>query len=145
MLAGTDGVANNQLCDSIVREVGIIGTPIVDWSAKTPCAVALDVESGALTYRMHVTGTATGTTRTSARARRSRYQGTTRPCWPPRPARCALLDAGHLGRYTPLLDACKHKQRTDVDRIRQEPIVDPVKGGMWGTWGYWRSGTGEFV
>jgi hypothetical protein len=56
-----------------------------------------------------------------------------------------VLDAGHLGGYTPLDDACNHKDRTDVDRIRQELTVDSVKGGMWGTWGYWRSPTGEFV
>jgi hypothetical protein len=56
-----------------------------------------------------------------------------------------LLDAGHLGGYTPLPDACNHKERADVDRVRQELTVDSVKGGMWGTWGYWRSGTGEFV
>jgi hypothetical protein len=56
-----------------------------------------------------------------------------------------LLDARKLGGYAPLDDACLHKERTDVDRIRQELAVDSVKGGMWGTWGYWKSADAEYV
>jgi hypothetical protein len=63
MLAGADRVANNQLCDSIVPEVGITGTPVIDWSTRTLYAVAVDVESGRLTYRVHAVDIATGTPR----------------------------------------------------------------------------------
>jgi hypothetical protein len=60
MLAGSDKIANNQLCDSIMPEVGITGTPVVDWSTGTLYAVALDVESGRLTYRIHAVEVTTG-------------------------------------------------------------------------------------
>jgi hypothetical protein len=295
MLAGTDKVANNQLCDSIVPEVGITGTPVIDWSSRTLYAVALDVESGRLTYRLHAVDIATGAPRrpsvvisatvdgrgldaahgtvtfTPSRAQqrmaltlvdgvvyagfasfcgwgvyhgwilgyrvadlsravvynsspdaygagfwesqsgitvdghghlvvvsgngpftvdsggrdygdsvltlspqggtlrvvdsftpfdqdcRNRHDqdlGSGSPLAVPghdeyllssKTGSVYLLDAGHLGGYTPLPDACNHKERTDVDRVRQELTVDSVRGGMWGTWGYWRSGTGEFV
>jgi hypothetical protein len=56
-----------------------------------------------------------------------------------------VLDQNHLGGYTPLADACKAEGRTDVDHIKQELTVDSVPGGMWGTWGYWKSTEGEFV
>jgi hypothetical protein len=56
-----------------------------------------------------------------------------------------VLDRDHLGGYTPLADACKHKDRTDVDKIKQELAVNTVDGGMWGTWAYWRGPGGEFV
>jgi outer membrane protein assembly factor BamB len=56
-----------------------------------------------------------------------------------------VLDRNHLGSYTPLADACKHKDRTDVDKIKQELAVNTVDGGMWGTWAYWRGPGGEFV
>jgi hypothetical protein len=60
MLAGSDKVANTQLCDSSATEVGITGTPVVDWSTGTLYAVALDVESGRLTYRIHAVDVTTG-------------------------------------------------------------------------------------
>ena len=56
-----------------------------------------------------------------------------------------VLDQTHLGGYTPLANACKQRGRTDVDRVKQELTVDSVPGGMWGTWGYWKSPAGEFV
>ncbi|HEX4723822.1 MAG TPA: hypothetical protein VH333_15005 [Pseudonocardiaceae bacterium] len=56
-----------------------------------------------------------------------------------------VLDQSHLGGYTPLAAACKHQTRTDVDHVKQELAVDSVPGGMWGTWGYWKSAEGEFV
>ncbi len=57
-----------------------------------------------------------------------------------------VLDAGHLGGYTPLDgDPCTHQDRTDVDRIKQELTVGSVVGGMWGTWAYWRGSGGEYV
>jgi hypothetical protein len=295
MLAGTDRVANNQLCDSIVPEVGITGTPVIDWTTRTLYAVALDVESGRLTYRIHAVDIGTGRPRrastvisatvdgrgldssggtvsfTPARAQQrmglalvdgvvyagfasfcgwgvyhgwilgyraadlsravvynsspdaygggfwesqsgitvdghghlvvvsgngpftldsggaeagdsvltlSPQDGTLRVVdfFTPFDQDCRnrhdqdlgsgsplpvpghdeyllssktgsvyLLDAGRLGGYTPLADACTHKERTDVDRIKQELTVDSVKGGMWGTWGYWRSPDAEFV
>ena len=314
MLAGSDRVANNQLCDSIVPEVGITGTPVIDWSTRTLYAVALDVESGRLTYRIHAVDIGTGgehrpstvisatvdgrgldsehgsVTFTPSRAQQRMgltlvdgivYAGFASFCgwgvyhgwilgyrtadlsraivynsspdaygggfwelsraaspvdghghlvlvsgngsytvdsaggtggvdgaggagraatggrdygdsvltmtpqdgtlrvvdsFTPFDQECRnrhdqdlgsgsplpvpghdeyllssktgsvyVLDAGHLGGYTPLADACNHKERTDVDRIRQELTVDSVKGRMWGTWAYWHSGTGEFA
>lgn len=56
-----------------------------------------------------------------------------------------VLDLNHLGGYTPLANACKQESRTNVDKIKQELTVNSVPGGMWGTWGYWKSTTGEFV
>jgi hypothetical protein len=56
-----------------------------------------------------------------------------------------VLDLTHLGGYTPLANACKHETRTDVDRIKQELTEYSVPGGMWGTWGYWKSTAGEYI
>ncbi|HEX3789530.1 MAG TPA: hypothetical protein VHW44_16820, partial [Pseudonocardiaceae bacterium] len=56
-----------------------------------------------------------------------------------------VLDEQHLGGYTALPDACRQRTDTQVDHIKQELTVDSVPGGMWGTWGYWKSTTGEFV
>src|SRR5579859_3573409 len=47
-------------CDSIVPEVGITSTPVVDWAAGTLFVVALDVENGVLTYRLHALDVYTG-------------------------------------------------------------------------------------
>jgi hypothetical protein len=296
MLAARDRVANDQLCDSIVPEVGVTGTPVVDWATRTLYAVALDVEPTGLTYRIHALDLTTGQERrpstvvtaavagkgldavhgtvtfTPARAQQrmgltlvdgivyagfasfcgwgvyhgwilgyraadlsravvynsspdaygagfwesgsgltvdghghllavsgngpftvdggGRDQGDTLLELSPQggtlrvvdsftpfdqdcrnrhdqdlgsgsplavPGRdeyllssktgsVYLLDAGKLGGYSPLDDACDQKARTDVDHVKQELTVDTVAGGMWGTWGYWRGGgTGEFV
>jgi hypothetical protein len=58
--AATDRVAKNRLCDSIAPEVGITSTPVVDWATQTLYVMALDVEHGALTYRLHALDPATG-------------------------------------------------------------------------------------
>jgi hypothetical protein len=295
MLAAQDKVANDQLCDSIVPEVGITGTPVVDWASRTLYAVALDVEAGALTYRIHALDLGTGKEKratligaevagtgldsvdgkvrfTPARAQQrmgltlvdgivyagfasfcgwgiyhgwilgyragdlsravvynsspddhgagfwesqsgitvdgnghlvvvsgngpfdldsggrqagdsvlklSPQNGTLRvvDSFTPFDQECRnrhdedlgsgsplpvpghdeyllssktgavyVLDAGHLGGYTPLGDdACGNQGRTDVDKVKQELTVESVKGGMWGTWGYWRGPVGEFV
>ncbi len=295
MLAARDRVANNQLCDSITPEVGITGTPVIDWATDTLYAVALDVEATGLTYRIHALDVATGRERrpstvvtatvtgkgldathgtvtfTPSRAQQrmgltlvngvvyagfasfcgwgvyhgwilgyraddlsravvynsspdaygagfwesasgltvdgrghliavsgngpytvdgggrdqgdtvlklSPQDGTLRvvDSFTPFDQDCRnrhdqdlgsgsplavpgrdeyllssktgavyLLDAGRLGGYRALDDACQQKARTDVDHVKQELTVDSVAGGMWGTWGYWRSGSGEFV
>ncbi len=294
MLAGQDRVANNQLCDSITPEVGITGTPVIDWATGTLYAVALDVESGALTYRIHALDVGTGKVKRSTlvsasvagtgldsadgrvslipsrtqqrmgltladgvvyagfasfcgwgvyhgwilgyrtgdlsqavvynsspdaygggfwesqagmtvddhghlvvvtgngpfdldsggrdagdtmlvlspqagtlrvadsftpfdqecRNRHDQDLGSGSPLLVPghdeyllssKTGSVYLLDARKLGGYAPLDDACLHKERTDVDRIRQELAVDSVKGGMWGTWGYWKSADAEYV
>jgi hypothetical protein len=59
-LAASDRVAKNRLCDSITPEVGVTGTPVVDWATQTLYVMALDVENGALTYRLHALSLATG-------------------------------------------------------------------------------------
>jgi hypothetical protein len=56
-----------------------------------------------------------------------------------------VLDADHLGGYTPLSNPCPQRARVDVDRIKQELTVGSVAGGMWGTWAYWQGPTGEYV
>jgi hypothetical protein len=61
--AASDRVAKNRLCDSIVPEVGITGTPVVDWSTQTLYVMALDVENGALTYRLHALALTDGSER----------------------------------------------------------------------------------
>lgn len=58
--AATDRVARNRLCDSITPEAGITGTPVIDWATQTLYVMALDVEHGALTYRLHALSLATG-------------------------------------------------------------------------------------
>lgn len=58
--AATDRVAKNRLCDSIAPEVGITSTPVIDWSTKTIYVMALDVEHGVMTYRLHALDLATG-------------------------------------------------------------------------------------
>ena len=58
--AATDRVAKNRLCDSIVPEVGITGTPVIDWATQTIYVMALDVEHGVLTYRLHALALSTG-------------------------------------------------------------------------------------
>lgn len=67
-LATTDriGPQPGRPCDSIAPEVGITSTPVVDWSAKTLFVMALDVEHGALTYRLHALDVYTGRDRRSA-------------------------------------------------------------------------------
>jgi hypothetical protein len=56
-----------------------------------------------------------------------------------------VLNRAGLGGYTVLPNACRHRDETTVDHVRQELSVDSVPGGMWGTWGYWRSPSAEFV
>jgi len=64
--AATDRVAKNRLCDSIAPEAGVTGTPVIDWSTRTLYALALDVEHGTPTYRLHALDLATGRERASA-------------------------------------------------------------------------------
>lgn len=58
--AATDRVAKNRTCDSVVPEVGIASTPVIDWNTKTLYVMALDVEHGQLTYRLHALDLYTG-------------------------------------------------------------------------------------
>jgi hypothetical protein len=58
--AATDKVASGALCNSIVPEVGISSTPVIDWATKTVYVMALDVERGTLTYRLHALDLLTG-------------------------------------------------------------------------------------
>ena len=58
--AATDRIAKNRTCDSITPEVGITGTPVVDWATKRLYVMALDVEHGVMTYRVHVVDPTTG-------------------------------------------------------------------------------------
>ncbi|HEX3778846.1 MAG TPA: hypothetical protein VHX38_04220 [Pseudonocardiaceae bacterium] len=60
-LAATDRVGTNRLCDSITPEVGISSTPVIDWADQRIYVMALDVEHGRLTYRMHELSLSTGT------------------------------------------------------------------------------------
>jgi len=53
-------VGRGVVCDSVTPEVGINGTPVIDWTTRTLYAVALDVEHGTMTYRMHALDLATG-------------------------------------------------------------------------------------
>lgn len=74
--AATDRVAKNRLCDSITPEVGITSTPVIDWSTQTLYAMALDVEHGSLTYRLHALDLATGTDRRASRVVAASVAGT---------------------------------------------------------------------
>ncbi|MBV9444532.1 MAG: hypothetical protein JO345_01325 [Streptosporangiaceae bacterium] len=47
-------------CDSIAPQAGVTSTPVVDWAAKTIFVMALDVERGVLTYRLHALDVYTG-------------------------------------------------------------------------------------
>jgi hypothetical protein len=58
--SATDQVGYKRYCDSIVPEVGITSTPVVDWSTKTLYVMALDVENGTMTYRLHALDVYTG-------------------------------------------------------------------------------------
>lgn len=58
--AATDRVGTHRLCNSIVPEVGINSTPVIDWSTKTLYVMALDVERGVMTYRLHALDLLTG-------------------------------------------------------------------------------------
>ena len=58
--AATDRVGTHRLCDSIVPEVGINSTPVIDWDTKTVYVTALDVEHGTMTYRLHALDLLTG-------------------------------------------------------------------------------------
>jgi hypothetical protein len=58
--AATDQVGYKRYCDSIVPQVGITSTPVVDWSTKTLYVMALDVENGTMTYRLHALDIYTG-------------------------------------------------------------------------------------
>jgi hypothetical protein len=61
--AGTDRVGRNRLCGSITPEVGITGTPVIDWPTKTVYVLALDVEQGRATFRLHALDLYTGAER----------------------------------------------------------------------------------
>ena len=59
-----------------------------------------------------------------------------------------VLDQSSLGGYVsvPKPKSCANwPGRTNVDKIKQELTVQTVPGGMWGTWGYWSSGTTAYV
>jgi hypothetical protein len=60
-LAASDRVGTHRLCDSITPEVGITSTPVIDWANQRGYVMALDVERGRLTPRMHELGLASGT------------------------------------------------------------------------------------
>lgn len=58
--SATDQVGYKRYCDSIGPEVGITSTPVVDWATKTLYVMALDVENGTMTYRLHALDVYTG-------------------------------------------------------------------------------------
>lgn len=58
--AATDRIATHRLCDSITPEVGVTSTPVIDWANRTMYVLALDVEAGTLTYRLHALSLTTG-------------------------------------------------------------------------------------
>jgi hypothetical protein len=66
--AATDriGPSPGRLCDSITPQVGVTSTPVADWSARTLFVMALDVEHGVLTYRLHALDVYTGQDRRPA-------------------------------------------------------------------------------
>ncbi len=67
-LAAADriGPGPGRPCDSIAPEVGVTSSPVVDWPAKTIFVMALDVEHGTLTYRLHALDVYTGRDRRPA-------------------------------------------------------------------------------
>jgi hypothetical protein len=48
------------LCTSIAPDVGISSTPVIDWATQTIYVMALDVENGAMVYRLHALDLLTG-------------------------------------------------------------------------------------
>ncbi len=58
--AATDRIGTNRLCNSVIPEVGINSTPVIDWDTKTLYVLALDVENGTMTYRLHSLDLLTG-------------------------------------------------------------------------------------
>lgn len=60
MLAAIDPVGDGRRCDSIAPEVGVTSTPVADWATKTLYVMALDVEHGVMTYRLHALDVRTG-------------------------------------------------------------------------------------
>ncbi|HJP79131.1 MAG TPA: hypothetical protein VJ914_32965 [Pseudonocardiaceae bacterium] len=58
--AASDRVGTNRLCDSITPEVGISSTPVIDWAGQRIYVMALDIENGRFTYRMHALSLSTG-------------------------------------------------------------------------------------
>jgi hypothetical protein len=58
--AASDRVAKQRLCDSITPEVGITSTPVIDPATRTVYVMALDVERGRMTYRLHALDLLTG-------------------------------------------------------------------------------------
>lgn len=69
------GPSPGRPCDSIAPQVGVTSTPVVDWTAKTVFVMALDVERGALTYRLHALDVYTGQDRRPAVAVRAVVPG----------------------------------------------------------------------
>ncbi|WP_034271873.1 hypothetical protein [Actinospica robiniae] len=102
--AATDRVAKNRLCDSVVPEVGIASTPVIDWNTKTIYVMALDVEQGRMTYRLHALDLYTGADKRAAATVAASVPGTG-------------LDAAH-GTVT--FTASEQQQRmalTEVDSV----------------------------
>ncbi|HEX6526090.1 MAG TPA: hypothetical protein VF070_39675 [Streptosporangiaceae bacterium] len=69
------GPPPGRLCDSIGPQVGVTSTPVVDWTAKTIFVMALDVERGLLTYRLHALDVYSGQDRRPAVAVRATVPG----------------------------------------------------------------------
>ena len=75
--AMTDRIGSlpGRLCDSITPQVGVTSTPVADWPAKAIFVMALDVEHGLLTYRLHALDVYTGRDRRPATAVRAVVPG----------------------------------------------------------------------
>lgn len=58
--AATGRTGTGRPCGSIVPEVGVTSTPVVDWAAGILYVMALDVEHGTMTYRLHALDITTG-------------------------------------------------------------------------------------
>jgi hypothetical protein len=58
--ATTEKVGAGVVCDSVTPEVGINSTPVIDLARRTIYALALDVEAGTMTYRLHALDLDTG-------------------------------------------------------------------------------------